>query len=792
MTFLSRRDIDILVYGGSAGSGKTWALLLDVVRDIDSPNFTGTLFRRQSVQITNEGGLWDESQKLYRHVGGKSKTSPAHSWEWPSGASLTMTHLNNEDDIYGHQGAQNAWIGYDELTQFTEKQFWYLQSRARSAAGLAPRTRATLNPDAGSWVKRFLAPWVDDAYPQVARRDGEVRWLVRLDPSEDKPAEYNYFRTKAEAVSFASAVHELPLEQAEYAVKSVAFIEASLADNKILMRENPQYLANLLSLPEVEKQRLLYKNWNILTDTFFKDWQPVTPEGKPWHVIPTGPVPKGCKYYLGTDWGYSSPCAHYLMAISHDGRVTVCREVYATQMKTSEQGAAMVGLIEKNGLTVGDVLVYAGHDVFNGRLNSKGELDEPIVRTWQLPPFNLRCVSSGRDPVNRASKMREYLANWGSDEGWPDGRPGIQVMDCCTNLIRTLPLLKSDEHNPEMVDTELEDHCLIADTRIDTDKGQVRIADLAGVEGQVFSYDGGLHRFHSVKCTQTNVNVYRVRFVDGREVTATANHPFLTTEGWIRVDALESGTRVVDIGGGLDGNGSESNGSGVSGRAVLSLRQLLPEEGQEIASRDMAESARPDTRRVSCASCGWQQGEQQSRQPALDGGGRASERPLQRPRAATATETTHVGQRDAESGGVASFGGGQGVAQGTRQAVMDRTAACARGLCSVWTDISIIPANDNEILLSHLQGTGQTAEIDSITPAGTADVYNMHVDDVESFSVEGGLIVHNSYDAAGHVLSGMPGKPKKPVKEEPAPPRSRAAIRERYGDNAERETEEYL
>jgi hypothetical protein len=455
--FLSLRWVDIIVYGGSAGSGKSWALLLDPVGDLSHSEFHGTLFRRESVQITNEGGLWDESQKVYRFIGGKARTSPAHNWTFPSGASLTMTHLNSEDDIYGHQGSQNSWQGWDELTHFTERQFWYLQSRGRSAAGLGSRTRATCNPDAGSWVKRFLGPWVDDSHRDKARRNGEVRWLVRIDPSESEQAQYHYFRTKDDAVEYAAEVHHLTADVARYAVKSVAFIEADINDNKMLMQANPEYLANLLSLPEVEKQRLLYKNWNILTDTFFGDWMPKTPEGRPWHVLPTGPVPGGCRYYIGTDWGYGSPCAHYLVAIDGNGRLTVCREVYGTKMRTSEQGEAMIGMIEKNGLKLDDVVVYAGHDVFNGRLNSKGVLDEPISATW-INEQHLFVQRAGANPVGRASKYREYLKDWGVDEGWADGRPGLQVMDCCVNFIRTFPLLKSDPHNPEMYDTEMEDH----------------------------------------------------------------------------------------------------------------------------------------------------------------------------------------------------------------------------------------------------------------------------------------------------------------------------------------------
>ncbi|HUV05831.1 MAG TPA: terminase family protein [Armatimonadota bacterium] len=468
--FLGLASVDIIVYGGAAGSGKTWALLLDPVRDFEDPDFRGTLFRRKSVELTLAGGLWDESHKIYPHLTGKATASPTHRWVFPGGASLAMTHLNMEDDKYSHQGAQNAWQGWDELTHFSEAQFWYLQSRGRSVSGVHVRTRATTNPDGGSWVKKMLAPWVDDTYPDKANRNGEVRWLVRIEESEGQDAQYHYFRRREDAVAFAKEAHHLSDEDAEYAIKSVAFVEAELADNVILKRTNPGYLANLLTLPKVERQRLLYRDWNVLTDTFFDEWKPNLEDGRPWHVIPADAVPRGCNYYIGSDWGFKDPCAHYLIAVLSGGRKIVCREVYASRVKTREQGDAIIRMMQQTGWTDGpgkaiglkldQATVCAGFDVFARRLRSDGSYDEPIVQTWW--DMGLNVVSAGRDPLNRADNMRSHLADWGPDEGWEDGRPGLQVMDCCPNLIRTIGLLKSDPNNSEVVNTTLEDHAFDA------------------------------------------------------------------------------------------------------------------------------------------------------------------------------------------------------------------------------------------------------------------------------------------------------------------------------------------
>ena len=60
---------DIAIFGGAAGGGKTWALLLEVLRHASNPEFGAVIFRRTYTQITNEGGMWDESEKLYPHAG---------------------------------------------------------------------------------------------------------------------------------------------------------------------------------------------------------------------------------------------------------------------------------------------------------------------------------------------------------------------------------------------------------------------------------------------------------------------------------------------------------------------------------------------------------------------------------------------------------------------------------------------------------------------------------------------------------------------------------------------------
>lgn len=258
-TFLTS-EADIAVYGGAAGGGKTWAILAEPLRHYDNPNFSGVIFRRTYPMIENEGGLWSESGKIYPLVGGKSRSRDL-KWTFPTGMSIRFAHMQHEDDKFNWQGAQIPFIGFDELTQFTEDQFFYLVSRNRSvSAGIKGYIRATCNPDALSWVKRFLAPWIDRFSP-IKAESGELLYMLR------EGNNIKWYRTPQEAIDDPSNqhLHAMQVDPASL-IKSVTFIKSTIYDNQILIKEQPEYLGSLLSLPKVERMRLLDGDWDILPE----------------------------------------------------------------------------------------------------------------------------------------------------------------------------------------------------------------------------------------------------------------------------------------------------------------------------------------------------------------------------------------------------------------------------------------------------------------------------------------------------------------------------------------------
>lgn len=270
---------DIAIYGGAAGGGKSFGLLLDPLRHHENPKFGGTIFRRTAVQVRNEGGLWDESMMLYPLAGAVPRESNLQ-WRFPSGMAMGFANLEYDKDVLNYQGAQIPWIGFDELTHFTEAQFFYMLSRNRSMSGVKPRIRATTNPDPDSWVRRFIDWWIaEDGFP-IKGRSGKVRWFIRRND------EMVWADTREELCEkFGSGSEIQP--------KSVTFIAAKLEDNKILMESDPSYLGNLLALNRVDRMRLKEGNWNVRASAglmFQREWFPVV------DAIPSGWI-RVCRYW---------------------------------------------------------------------------------------------------------------------------------------------------------------------------------------------------------------------------------------------------------------------------------------------------------------------------------------------------------------------------------------------------------------------------------------------------------------------------------------------------------------
>lgn len=252
----------IAIFGGGAGGGKSYALLLEILRHFNNSKFHGIIFRRNSTQIRNPGGLFDESMKMYMPLGATPRQAFLE-WKFPKGGTLKFAHLEHADTVYSYQGAQIPFVGFDELTHFEEPQFWYLLSRLRSMSGIPGYVRATTNPDADSWTRKLISWFIDDEGYPIKERSGKLRWFIRREDA------FIWANTREELIETYGA-EELP--------KSLTFIPSLIHDNKILMKKDPSYLANLRALSRIDRMRLLEGNWNVRPSAgnyFRREWFPV-------------------------------------------------------------------------------------------------------------------------------------------------------------------------------------------------------------------------------------------------------------------------------------------------------------------------------------------------------------------------------------------------------------------------------------------------------------------------------------------------------------------------------------
>lgn len=266
---------DICIFGGAAGGGKTWALLVEPLRHYHNAKFGAVIFRRTYPEITIEGGLWDESEQIYPYFQAKPVKGDMY-WRFPSGMRISFAHLQYETDLAKYQGAQIPLIGFDQLEGFTEKIFFYLLSRNRSTSGVRGYIRATCNPEPG-WLADFLDWWIDDDGYANLDRAGIIRWFVRVN----------------DQIIWGDSRQELLEQHPGLDPKSVTFIPSTVYDNKILLQQDPGYLANLQALSYIDRERLLGDpkrggNWKIKPTAgkvFKREWFPIVEAVPPGGIV---------------------------------------------------------------------------------------------------------------------------------------------------------------------------------------------------------------------------------------------------------------------------------------------------------------------------------------------------------------------------------------------------------------------------------------------------------------------------------------------------------------------------
>jgi hypothetical protein len=208
IAFLLLPDEEAL-FGGAAGGGKSDALLMGGLQYVDVPGYAALLLRRSFADLRLPQALIPRSHEWL--AGSAARwNEQAHEWRFPSGATLTFGYCDSENDVYRYQGAEFQYIGFDEATQFTERQYTYLQSRLRRRTGMTVplRTRGATNPGGVGhqfFYNRFVdaagerkGPFIPSKLRDNPALDAEsyLKRLANLDPVTRAQLEHGIWTAK--------------------------------------------------------------------------------------------------------------------------------------------------------------------------------------------------------------------------------------------------------------------------------------------------------------------------------------------------------------------------------------------------------------------------------------------------------------------------------------------------------------------------------------------------------------------------------------------------------------------
>jgi len=368
---------------------------------------------------------------------------------FPNGSKLVFGYAEHKEDIYAFQGQEYAFILAEEATHFCEEELVFLETcnRWTKNPSIVPKLLYTTNPGnvGHEYIKRVL---VDGDYTENERKEDyafiqaygwdNVEWAIpsfvreqRIDPLTWK--------------SWSSSTQEAfvaPFIQQYYSWSDETRFQ--------FFTTVTDYGRKLNALSGQMRSAHLFGSWDAFVGQFFSEFSRRIHVVKPFHI------PSWWERFSSFDWGFSSPACTLWHAVSPEGRVFTYREAYITKRDSvwlAKNNVRMTGT-EKMRYNVGDPSCF-----------NPGQAGPVISEVMGLQGWQM--IKGDNDRVNGWARLREYLA-WEIDNSTGDliRAPMWQMFSVdpefpmmgCPNLIRTLPALVHDEHDPEDVDTNSEDH----------------------------------------------------------------------------------------------------------------------------------------------------------------------------------------------------------------------------------------------------------------------------------------------------------------------------------------------
>lgn len=392
-------------YGGARGGGKSWVVRVKaILLCMEWPGIKCLIVRKTFRELINNHVVPLQAM-LPGKVAKYNKSDKCFTFF--NGSTIWMGYCASDADLDQYQGAEYDVLFLDEATQLKEEWIKKINLTVRQPNGLPKRTYYTCNPGGVShaYIKRLF---VERRYEHGENPD-------------------NY-----------------------------AFIQALVTDNKALMEMQPEYRQELEALPPKLREAWLYGSWDIFEGQFFEDFVDLSEHylDRRWtNVIEPFEIPAGWKIYRSFDWGYAKPFSCGWWAVDYDGIAYRILELYGCTEQPNEglkwtppQVFAKIAEIEREHRWL------AGKHIIG--------IADPAI--WD--------AETGESVADVAARYGVYFQPGDHKRipGWmqvhyrlafdDNGVAMMYIFRNCKAFIRTVPTLQYDEHKPEDLDTEGEDH----------------------------------------------------------------------------------------------------------------------------------------------------------------------------------------------------------------------------------------------------------------------------------------------------------------------------------------------
>lgn len=424
-------EAKLILYGGAAGGGKSYAQLIDAMYCADRypgirqlilresfPELRRSLISKSFDLFPPELFQWNENDMTWYHA---------------NGSIIEFGYLDSDDRVSIYKSAEYDIIRFDEATEFSEFRLKYMQSRLRGANNFPKQIKMSSNPDGTGhkYLKKLFKVGVNEP-----------------------------------CVTFTEYIGRDPFT-GEQKHETRCYIPSLVWENEFLMKDDPEYITNLMKLPEREKKALLEGSWDLNDDAAFPEFDYDTHVYESAKLFPRG-IPAHWKRWRSVDNGYDDPFAWYWYAVDEHGTVYVYREFTRekgdrqTMIKYSTQAERVVEkskYIDASGQEYSERFSFtvAGHDAFASHV--RDEQGKTLVDYYNDGGVYgiIRAIT---DRKLRKATIHEYLAPY-MDENIGKMTAKVLIASDCKKLIEYLGEVIKDPSDSEKYDEDGEwSHCL--------------------------------------------------------------------------------------------------------------------------------------------------------------------------------------------------------------------------------------------------------------------------------------------------------------------------------------------